>query len=184
MTPKVHRLRPAVKPVTSWTAVECARAVPGLYPSQKAVLVRLAEHMNPANGGRVWPTVPQIMKATGFVRSTVQRALRALEAAGYIHTMQPGGRFKGRKYGTLYEVDVVALRNAARAVDPLYPVNVDVVPIDRARAEAEAEAPKVVGGDPADWRETMQDAFEETIDPEIEEDWRREMEHELYLASM
>lgn len=157
MTAKVHRLTFPVKPVKSFEAVAMARSVPGLHPSQTAVLVRLCEHVNPANGGRVWPSIGgkpdsapgNLVDTTGFTRRTVQYALRRLEAAGYIRTVQRGGRFRGRKYGTLYELQFAAMRAAVPAGVALP----DIVPATPARAAAVASLGPLVAtiravGDP------------------------------------
>jgi DNA-binding transcriptional ArsR family regulator len=68
----------------------------------KAVMVQLADVAG-HDGERVWPTVERIAAETELSESTVQRALRALERAGYLECLREGGRGRGRMYRIVVE---------------------------------------------------------------------------------
>ena len=60
---------------TSW-----AWDVEGLSPTQKLVLVKLADNAN--DDGYCWPSLPYIERHTGLSNSAVRTAIRSLEALG------------------------------------------------------------------------------------------------------
>ena len=66
-----------MEPDMSVEATRYLYALRDISPSQKAVLVRLADHANDA--GKAWPSVASLVRATGFCRRAVQKALRDLE---------------------------------------------------------------------------------------------------------
>ena len=73
-----------MEPDMSVEATRYVYALRDISPSQKAVLVRLADHANDA--GKAWPSVASLVRATGFCRRAVQKALRDLEKLGHIRT--------------------------------------------------------------------------------------------------
>ena len=69
---------------TSW-----AWSVDGLDPGPKLVLLRLADHAGA--DGQCWPSLETIAERTGLHRTTVLRALTALEQAGHITRLRSRG---------------------------------------------------------------------------------------------
>ena len=60
-------------------------------PTQKAVLIALANHSNP-DGGSCHPSVKRIMLYTGLSNTAVANALKGLEAAGLITAFRQMGK--------------------------------------------------------------------------------------------
>ena len=71
-----------MEPDMSVEATRYVYALRDISPSQKAVLVRLADHAN--DDGKAWPSIRSLTAATCLSPRTVQRALRDLETLGFI----------------------------------------------------------------------------------------------------
>ncbi|MAM37513.1 MAG: hypothetical protein CL949_03190 [Erythrobacter sp.] len=76
--------------------IRAAYDAPGLDQHQRAVLVLLAFMANAK--GNAWPSIAYMAEKTGMARRTVQRAAKALEAAGHITRRAVPGK------GTAYNV--------------------------------------------------------------------------------
>jgi len=72
-------------------------AAPGLTDAQKVVAFALAEHMN-RDGGSCWPSVETLGVEVTLTRRSVQRALAALQAAGWIDRQLGVGRGRSSHY--------------------------------------------------------------------------------------
>lgn len=77
-----------------------------LTTPQKATAYALATYVN-GDGSNAHPGIDKLMKATGASRSTVIRALTALESEGLIRMVSEGGK-KGapRGFATVWELSV------------------------------------------------------------------------------
>lgn len=89
----------------SFSWLQWAKNLEGLPPPQKNVLITLADFFNDEEG-YAWPSQHKMAIVTGYERSTIIRALKALEAKGYItisKTTRNNGRFSRNMY-KLYRV--------------------------------------------------------------------------------
>jgi len=77
--------------------LECPDA--GLKPSERLVLLALANHVNKERGGLAWPGTVRLARMTGLDRRTVQRALASLvNAYGLVQRELGGGRGQSSRY--------------------------------------------------------------------------------------
>ncbi|MHC1767392.1 MAG: helix-turn-helix domain-containing protein [Verrucomicrobiia bacterium] len=60
-------------------------------PTQKLVLVRLADRANDQKGGTCFPSIATIARDCGVDKRTVQRAISDLVKAGHVSVSQAGG---------------------------------------------------------------------------------------------
>jgi hypothetical protein len=72
-----------------------------LHPTQKFVLLALADHANEKN--ICWPGLDKLVEKTGFVRSTVIDAIKQLKKAGILSSRPIHGE-KGFRKGTEYKL--------------------------------------------------------------------------------
>lgn len=85
----------SLPPVVLWR--RAVLAAPELNHAAKLVACALAEHMD-ADGGSCYPSVTTLAGETAQDRRTVQRALRALEASGWITRAEGRGRGHSSRY--------------------------------------------------------------------------------------
>lgn len=90
-------------------AIKKAWEVPGLTPAQRLVLLKLAYRSRKPKF-HAWPSVKTIQRDTGLSRSTVQVALRQLEAKRLIRDigMRVGYKNQVRVYQILQEPEIQA----------------------------------------------------------------------------
>lgn len=91
-------------------ALNWAFNLPLKKPTQKAVLVALANHADPY-GGNCYPSIPRIQLYTGLSNKPIANAIKALEAAGLVSAIRSKG--KKTKYQLNLEVvyEVHGLKN-------------------------------------------------------------------------
>ena len=98
----------------SFSWLQWAKNVEGLPPPQKNVLTALADFFNDEEG-YAWPSQHKLAIVTGYDRSTIIRALKALEAKGYI-TISKTTRNNGRFSRNMYKLYRVADSHQAESV--------------------------------------------------------------------
>lgn len=109
---------------------------------QKVVLLALADHAG-IDGCNAYPSVARLSEHCSVDPRTVQRALRALEAGGYIVAETPASQNRPTSYRVTLRGDTVPGRQCAGAADsrprggsvPPEPSGTTIRPTRRARAE-------------------------------------------------
>lgn len=80
----------------------------GIDPTQKLILLVIAEHANRDSGGRAWPSIATIARLGCVTDRRVQYNLRALEAAGWLSIEQRSAGGRGRT--SVYRLNLPRMR--------------------------------------------------------------------------
>ena len=88
--------------------------VSDLSPTQKLVLVKLADNAN--DDGYCWPSLPYLERHTGLSNSAVRTAIRSLEERGLLARVAQADERGTRP--NHYQLHVPAMSFAARGVAP------------------------------------------------------------------
>jgi DNA-binding transcriptional ArsR family regulator len=106
-------------------------------PTQKLVLLALAEHAN--DGYACWPSIHRLQERTGLSRRGVQKALRELEQRGLVSAERGGGRSANRYALNLPGVQEVRATYACDAPQPRTPCTSTAHPVHPNRNRTEIE---------------------------------------------
>ena len=90
-----------------------AKGLEGLKPPQKAVLLLLADYFNEEEGC-AWPSQERLARDSGYNRTTIHRAIKALKQLGYI-SIQKTSRSSGHFSNNEYRLHYVAESNMAES---------------------------------------------------------------------
>ncbi len=84
----------SLSPLFTWRSAICDS---GVAPTARHVALTLSLHMS-ERGDSAWPAVATLAAETGLSERGVQKALRMLEAAGWIEVVLGGGRRRSSRY--------------------------------------------------------------------------------------
>jgi hypothetical protein len=94
-----------------------------LPPTDKFVLIAIADRVNDKRGGVAWPSIPRLVAMTGYDRRTVQKALRRLQDSGHLEVVEKARGRRSARY---------RIRRGGAAPPQTEPVEAAEVPLEAA----------------------------------------------------
>ena len=88
------------------------RLVQGITPTQKLILICLANHAGP--DGRCWPAQETLSEYSGLARQTINRTLSDLESLGFIKSSRRKDE-SGRDLSKMYRLDMAKIRGVSES---------------------------------------------------------------------